>query len=95
MRVDEQEPDKRRDRGTSKPCIAKSVSIKDGKRRSGDCAQKAAGITPGDLFCGRHEATGKVERQSDAEQKSAEGIVAPEKEGRPERKGARIRTQTS
>jgi len=65
----------RRQRGTSKPCIAKSIFIKSGKRRSGDCAWKAAGITPGDLSC--VAATRLREPRGDltAGQKSAEGIV--------------------
>ena len=65
----------RRQRGTSKPCLAKSIFIKNGKRRSGDCAWKAAGITPGDLSC--VAATRLREPRGDltAGQKSAEGIV--------------------
>ena len=65
----------RRQRGTSKLCIAKSIFIKSGKRRSGDCAWKAAGITPGDLFC--VAATRLREPRGDltAGQKSAEGIL--------------------
>src|SRR6266700_2021019 len=64
----------RRQRRTSRPSIAKSIFIKSGKRRSGDCAWKAAGITPGDLFCVRY---GLREPRGDltAGQKSAEGIV--------------------
>src|ERR1022692_4792906 len=49
MRVDEQKSDVRRIGWTSKLCIAKSISVKSRGRRSGDCAWKAAGITPGDL----------------------------------------------
>jgi hypothetical protein len=49
VRVDEQKPDVRRLGWTSKLCIAKSKSIKSRGRRLGDCAWKAAGITPGDL----------------------------------------------
>ena len=60
MRVDEQKPDMRRERGTSRQGTAKSVSIKHAERRSGDCARQAAELTSGDL-AGR--------------QKSAEGIV--------------------
>jgi len=45
--------DMRRQRWTSGPCTAKSTSIKGGKRRSDDCAWKAAEITPGDLSCCR------------------------------------------
>ena len=50
VRVDGQEPDTRRQRGTSGQLTAKSISIKGAKRRSGDCAQKAAELTPGDLL---------------------------------------------
>ena len=39
-------------------------SIKDATRRFGDCVQKAAGITPGDLPCVA-SATERAERQSD------------------------------
>jgi hypothetical protein len=65
--------------------LAKSIFIKDGKRRSGDCARKAAGITPGDPFC--VVATRLREPRGDltAERKSAEGIVAPGAGRRPER----------
>ena len=75
----------RHQRWTSQPCLAKSIFIKNGKCRSGDCAWKAAGITPGDLFC--VVATRLREPRGDltAEQKSAEGIVAPATERRPER----------
>ncbi len=48
MRVDGQEPDMRRKRRTSGRLIAKSISIKDAKRRSGNCARKATELTPGD-----------------------------------------------
>ena len=50
MRVDGQKPDIRRQRRTSGQLTAKSISIKGAKRRSGDGAQKAAELTPGDLF---------------------------------------------
>jgi len=60
VRVDEQKPDIRRERGTSGQRTAKSISIKHAERRFGDCARKAAELTSGDL-AGR--------------QKSAEGIV--------------------
>ena len=50
MRVDEQKPDIRRQCRTSGQLTAKSISIKGAKRRFGDCAQKAAELTPGDLF---------------------------------------------
>jgi hypothetical protein len=48
-RVDEQKPDRRRERGTSRHLAAKSISIKDAKRKFGDGAQKAAELTWGDL----------------------------------------------
>ena len=51
MRVDGQKPDIRRKRRTSGQRTAKSVSIKGAKRRFGDCAWKAAELTPGDLLC--------------------------------------------
>jgi hypothetical protein len=43
---------------------AKSISIKDAKRRFGGCARKAAELTPGDLLCVA-AATEAVERRSD------------------------------
>jgi hypothetical protein len=61
-RVDEQKPDRRRERGTSGHLTAKSISIKHAERKSGDCARKAAELTSGDLTRG---------------QKSAEGILDP------------------
>ena len=42
-------PDMRRERRTSGRLVAKSISIKDAKRRSGGCARKAIELTPGDL----------------------------------------------
>src|SRR5580704_8529568 len=51
MRVDGQEPGTRRERWTSGPLTAKSISIKDAKRRPGDRAWKATELTPGDLLC--------------------------------------------
>src|SRR6202163_1810750 len=50
MRADEQKPDRRRQRRTSGQRIAKSISIKGAKRRSGGCAPKAIELTPGDLL---------------------------------------------
>jgi hypothetical protein len=44
--------------------IAKSIFIKDAKCRFGDCAQKAAELTSGDLLCVA-EATEIAERLSD------------------------------
>ena len=64
VRVDGQITDIRRERRTSGLLTAKSISIKDAKRRSGDCARKAAEITPGDLSCVA-SATEAVERQPD------------------------------
>jgi len=42
----------------------KSISIKGAERRFGDCAQKAAELTPGDLLCVA-SATGGAVRHSD------------------------------
>ena len=64
MRVDGQEPDIRRQRRTSGQLTVKSISIKGAKRRSGDCAWKAAELTPGDLLCVA-SATEAAERQLD------------------------------
>ena len=64
VRVDGQEPDTRRQCRTSGQLTAKSISIKGAKRRSGDCAQKAAELTPGHLFRVA-SATEAVERQPD------------------------------
>ena len=50
MRADEQKPDTRRQRRTSGQLVAKSISIKDAKRRSGGCAPKAIELTPGGLL---------------------------------------------
>ena len=73
-RVDEQKPDTRRERGTSSLLTAKSISIKNAERKSGDCARKAAELTSGDLLCVA-QATERAERHADRRQKSAEGIV--------------------
>jgi hypothetical protein len=64
VRVDGQEPDIRRQCRTSGQLTAKSISIKGAKRRFGDCAQKAAELTPGDLLRVA-AATEAVERLSD------------------------------
>ena len=64
MRVDGQKPDIRRKRRKSGQRTAKSVSIKGAKRRFGDCAWKAAELTPGDLLCVA-SATEAAERQPD------------------------------
>src|SRR5208282_3657824 len=50
VRVDGQEPDMRRERWTSGRLVAKSIFIKDAKRRSGNCAWKATELTPGGLL---------------------------------------------
>jgi hypothetical protein len=49
-RVDGQEPATRRSRRTSGLLTAKSISIKDAKRRAGGCARKTVELTPGDLL---------------------------------------------
>ena len=64
MRADGQKPDIRRQCRTSGQLTAKSISIKGAKRRFGDCARKAAELTPGDLLCVA-VATEAAERQSD------------------------------
>ena len=73
MRVDGQEPDRRRERGTSGLVTAKSIPIKHAERRSGDCARKAAELTSGDLFRNA-EAVSRPDGAAGG-QKSAEGIV--------------------
>src|SRR3954447_11489081 len=74
VRVDGQEPDTRRERRTSGQLIAKSISIKDAKRRFGDCAQKAAELTSGDLLCVA-SATETAERQSDRRAEVSRGHI--------------------
>jgi len=64
VRVDGQEPGRRRERRTSGRLTAKSISIKDAKRRSGDGARKATELTPGDLL-GVASATEGAVRRSD------------------------------
>ncbi len=63
-RVDEQEPDMRRERGTSSQATVKSISIKHAERKSGDCARKAAELTSGDLPGGQKSAEGIVDLTS-------------------------------
>lgn len=75
MRVDGQEPDMRRQRRTSGQRIAKSISIKGAKRRSGNCARKATELTPGDLRRVPGTELEELQGSSTAAQKSAEGIV--------------------
>jgi len=74
MRVDGQEPDMRRQRRTSGQRIAKSISIKDVKRRSGNCAWKATELTLGDLRRVPDEELREPQGTLTAAQKSAEGI---------------------
>src|SRR6266542_2984075 len=75
----------RHQRGTSGPCSAKSIFIKNGKCRSDDGAWKAAGITPGDLSCVAATRLREPSGELTAGQKSAEGIVAAKTGRRPER----------
>ena len=77
MRADEQKPDTRRQRWTSGQLVAKSISIKDAKRRSGGCAPKAIELTPGGLRRVAHRRLRRPQGRLTAEQKSAEGIVGP------------------
>jgi len=49
VRADEQKPDMRHERQTSKREVAKSISIKGVKCKSGRCAQKVVVLTSGDL----------------------------------------------
>jgi hypothetical protein len=72
VRVDGQKLGIRRERRTSGRLTAKSISIKDAKRRSGDCARKAAELTPGGLSCVAR-ATEVVERQSDRKAEVSRG----------------------
>jgi hypothetical protein len=75
VRADGQKPDMRRQRRTSGQRVAKSISIKDAKRRSGSCARKATELTPGDL---RRVSNSELRESQDdltAVQKSAEGKV--------------------
>ena len=74
MRVDGQEPDIRRQRRTSGQLTAKSISIKGARRRFGDCAQKAAELTPGDLLRVA-SATEAAERQSDRSAEVSRGHI--------------------
>jgi hypothetical protein len=75
VRADGQKPDMRRQRRTSGQRVAKSISIKDAKRRSGSCARKATELTSGDL---RRVSNSELRESQDdltAVQKSAEGKV--------------------
>src|SRR5687767_6873843 len=64
----------RRQCRTSGRLTAKSISIKGAKRRFGDCARKAAELTPGDLLRVR-KGLRLSKGGPTAEQKSAEGIL--------------------
>jgi hypothetical protein len=76
VRVDGQEPDIRRERRTSGQRTAKFISIKGAKRRFGDCAQKAAELTPGDLLRVT-SVTEAVERQPDRGAEVSRGHIRP------------------
>ncbi len=76
VRVDGQKPDIRRERRTSGQRTAKSISIKGAKRRFGDCAQKAAELTPGDLLRVT-SVTEVVERQPDRGTEVSRGHIRP------------------
>jgi hypothetical protein len=56
--------------------VAKSISIKGAKRRSGGCAQKAAELTPGDLLRVRLR-TEAVKRQPDRGAEVSRGHIRP------------------
>jgi hypothetical protein len=75
VRVDGQEPDMRRERRTSGQRTAKSISIKDAKRRFGNCARKATELTPGGLLRVPSPELRASEGALTAGQKSAEGVV--------------------
>ena len=75
MRADGQKPDMRRQRRTSGQRVAKSISIKDAKRRSGSCARKATELTPGDLHRVSKSELRELQDDLTAVQKSAEGKV--------------------
>ena len=77
VQADEQKPDMRRQRRTSGQLVAKSISIKDAKRRSGGCALKAIKLTPGGLLRVAHRRLRRPLGRLTAEQKSAEGILGP------------------
>src|SRR5438034_10749393 len=66
----------RRERWTSGPLTAKSISIKDAKRRPGDGARKATELTPGDLL-GVVSTTGSAVRRSDRRAEVSRGRIRP------------------
>ena len=62
--------------------MAKSISIKDAERKSGDCAGKAVELTSGDLQASVPESgLGKSQGDPIELQKSAAGIVGRKPEG--------------
>src|ERR1700731_3834338 len=67
--------DTRRQRRTSGQLIAKSISIKGAKRRSGGCAPKAIELTPGDLSVSPPRRLRGSRGRLTAGQKSAEGVI--------------------
>lgn len=77
-RADEQKPDMRHERRTSKREVAKSISIKGVSCRSGCCARKAVVLTSGDLHCVPETGLGGLRDSSTAMQKSAASEVPTE-----------------
>ncbi len=76
MRVDLEKADKRRERQTSGQLTAKSISIKDVGRKSGDCASNATELPSGGLSCIPDSGLSKPQGKLTAGQKSAEGVVS-------------------
>src|SRR5277367_4617767 len=74
VRIDGQKSNRRREHRTSGQRTAKSISIKGAKRRFGDCARKAAEITPGDLLCVA-PSTEATERRPDRRAEVSRGRV--------------------
>jgi hypothetical protein len=68
-------PDTWRKRRTSGQRIAKSISIKGARRRSGGCAPKAIELTPGDLPRVASRRLRRSRGRLTAGQKSAEGVL--------------------
>jgi hypothetical protein len=84
VRADEQKPDVRHERWTSRRTTAKSLSVKGAKCISGGCARKAVEITPGGLHR-VPKGTKEVGSRMNAVQKSAEGVVGIGNEPAPKR----------
>lgn len=78
MRADEQEPDMRHERRTSKREVAKSVSIKGVSCKSGRCARKAVVLTSGDLRRVPKKGLRESRETLTAVQKSAASVVPTE-----------------